>query len=513
MINAIGRELPAAIEGYGRPRPFAGAWATPPSGKRRAPAVKAIRPGEDKLLGSLEEAFARVGVRDGMTLSFHHHLRNGDGVLCAVLDTAAALGLRDLRVAASSIFPVHAPLMGHIESGVVGGLDTSYLSGPVADAVSRGALRRPVTLRTHGGRARAIEAGELRIDVAWVAAPAADDYGNLNGVAGPSACGSLGYAFPDAEYADRVVAVTDNLVDYPLSPASISQQRVDHVVALPSIGDPAGIVSGTTRITSDPVRLAIAERAAQVIRAAGVIRDGFSYQTGAGGTALAVTRFVRSMMEDAGVVGSFALGGITAPLVEMFEHGLFRKLIDVQGFDPAAMRSLRDSRGHLEVGAGTYANPHNSGCAVNRLDCVVLGATEVDTDFNVNVVTGRHGRIMGGSGGHSDAAAGAGLAIVVAAPLRDGGSIVSERVITATTPGESIDVLVTHHGVAVNPLRGDLASRLGAAGIGSREVGELASAASVAGAGRGASGSRVVAVVEYRDGTVIDVVRQVEGGT
>ena len=93
--------------------------------------------------------------------------------------------------------------------------------------------------------------------------PAADDYGNINGVAGPAACGSLGYAFPDAEYADHVVAVTDNIVEYPLAPISISQTRVDYIVKVASIGDPKGIVSGTTQINKDPVGLKIAENAAK----------------------------------------------------------------------------------------------------------------------------------------------------------------------------------------------------------------------------------------------------------
>jgi citrate lyase subunit alpha/citrate CoA-transferase len=116
-----------------------------------------------------------------------------------------------------------------MKRGVVTALDTNYLSGPVAKAISNGLLATPVVLRTHGGRARAIECGQLHIDVAFIAAPAADAYGNLNGVQGPAACGSLGYAFPDAEYADHVVAVTDYLVEYPLAPISIPQCRVDYV--------------------------------------------------------------------------------------------------------------------------------------------------------------------------------------------------------------------------------------------------------------------------------------------
>jgi citrate lyase subunit alpha / citrate CoA-transferase len=317
MINAIGRELPEHVDGYGQVIPFAGTFAARPTMRRYAPPMKTVRPGERKLVGDTGEALEKVGIRDGMTLSFHHHLRNGDGVANAVIHAASELGVRDLKVALSSVFPVHAPMVDHLESGVVTALDTDYLSGPVAEAVSGGALARPIVLRTHGGRARAIECGQLKIDVAFIAAPMADDYGNVNEVRGPTACGSLGYAFPNAEYADRVVAVTDTLAEYPLAPVSIPQTRVDYVVEAQQIGDPKGIVSGTTQITEDPVKLGIAETASEVIRAAGLLRDGFSYQTGAGGTSLAVSRFVRRTMEEAGVVGSFALVGITALLVEM----------------------------------------------------------------------------------------------------------------------------------------------------------------------------------------------------
>jgi citrate lyase subunit alpha/citrate CoA-transferase len=509
MLNAIGRELPEYVSGYGQVTPFAGAWAIGPGVSRYAAPVKAVRPDERKVVDSLEEVFKRIPIRDGMTLSFHHHLRNGDGVANAVLATAARLGLKRLTVAMSAIFPVHAPLVDHIRSGVVAALDTDYLSGPVATAVSHGLLDQPVILRTHGGRARAIEGGQLHVDVAFIGAPTADDYGNINGVAGPTACGSLGYAFPDAEYADWVVAVTDNLVEYPLAPISIPQTRVDYVVCLPRIGDPAGIVSGTTRVTQDQSRLEIARMAARVIEAAGFIRDGFSYQTGAGGTSLAVTQFVRQAMEETGVIGSFALGGITGPLVDMLERGLFRTLMDVQGFDLQAVRSIATNSNHLEVGASMYANPFTSGCAVNRLDCVILGATEVDTNFNVNVITGSDGIIRGGSGGHSDTAAGAKLRVVVAVARRGDVPIVTDRVVTATTPGESIDVVVTDCGIAVNPARTDLAQLLKSRGLAVKDIAYLkASADGGVCRSRPVPDGKIVAVVEYRDGTVIDVVRQ-----
>ncbi len=100
-------------------------------------------------------------------------------------------------------------MVDHSEPGVAAGLDIDHPSGPVAESASWGILAWPIVLRTHDGSARAIECGQPKIDVAFIVAAAADAHGNANGVGGPNACGSLGYAFPNAQYADRVVAVTD----------------------------------------------------------------------------------------------------------------------------------------------------------------------------------------------------------------------------------------------------------------------------------------------------------------
>jgi citrate lyase subunit alpha / citrate CoA-transferase len=316
---------------------------------------------------------------------------------------------------------------------------------------------------------------------------------------------------PDSEHADVVVAVTDNLTAYPLWPISIPQTRVDYVVAVDSIGDPQGIAFGTTALTRNPLDLKIARTVARVIEAAGLIRDGFSFQTGAGGASLASASFVRDMMLAKGVKGGFALGGITGYMVAMLEEGLFTSLIDVQGFDLEAVRSLARNPAHLEVGASFYASPFNAGCAVNQLDAVVLGATEIDVDFNVNVVTGSDGTIMGGSGGHGDAAAGAGLTVVAAKLARQRLPVILDRVRTVATPGESVDVLVTERGCAVNPLRADLADRFKAAGLPVESIEALRDKAMrlTGPPAPLAVDGPVVAVVEYRDGTVTDVVRRV----
>ena len=512
ITNTIGRTLPATAEGYGQLTPFSGAFGTLPTMQRHAPPVKMQLPGADKLQPDLDTVMDLIPLRSGMTIPFHHHFRNGDYVLNMVLDKAAQRGIKDLTVAASSIFPIHEPLIEHIQNGVVTGLDTNYMSGPVAEAISRGLLERPVIMRTHGGRARAIETGQLKIDIAFIAAPSADDYGNINGINGPAACGSLGYAMPDAQYARYVVAITDNLCPYPLRPVSIASTSVDYVVQVDAIGDPKGIVSGSTNVTRDPIGLKIAKLAAQTIQAAGLIREGLSFQTGAGGATLAAGNYIAQMMETAGYKASFAMGGITGFIVDMLEKGLLDTIIDVQDFDLRAVRSIGINPQHREVSALEYASPFNAGCVVNRLDTVLLGATEIDTDFNVNVTTGSNGIIMGGSGGHSDAAAGAKLTIIAANLLRGRLPIVVDKVLTATTPGETVDVLVTERGIAVNPRRPELAAQLRSAGLPVYDIKQLQQIAeTIAGKPKALrADGRIVAIVEYRDGSVIDVVRQVQ---
>jgi len=503
------RPLPQRIEGYGAIRPFTGAFDNLGVVEKASVRLASAVPGRSKVLPSIRAAIEACELRDGGVISFHHHLRNGDRVLALVLEEIARAGLRDITIAPSSLFPVHAPLVQHIQSGVVTGIHTAYMVGPVAEAVSRGALKRPVTMCTHGGRARSIHSGDLAIDVAFLGAPTADTYGNINGAEGPSACGSLGYAAVDAECARRVVAITDNLVPYPACPIDITQDHVDFVVAIDSIGDPRGIVSGTTRPTSDPMGLRIANTAAEVIAASGLLVDGFSFQTGAGGISLAVAAAVKEAMQQRKVRGSFASGGITGTIVDMFHDGLFRALFDVQCFDLSAVDSYRRDEAHLGMSASMYANPHNRGAVVNQLDAMILGAAEIDVDFNVNVTTGTDGLIMGGSGGHADTAAGAKLAIVTTRLNAGGYAKVVERVTTVTTPGETVDVLVTEAGVAVNPRREDLRERLVASNVPVVPIEELKDLAARDASPDGARDERIVAVVEYRDGTVIDTVRAV----
>lgn len=427
----------------------------------------------NKLVKSISEAILLSGLKDGMTVSFHHHLRNGDYVLNMVMVEIAKLGIKDITINASSLFDVHMPLVDYIKNGVVTKVCADYISGGLGKYFSEGILSCPVQFRTHGKRPADIASGKTPIDVAFIAAPLSDPMGNCSGKYGKSACGSLGYAVADSMYAKKVVVITDELVPYPLCGESISEENVDYVLVVDAIGNPKGIVSGTTQITRDPVGLVMASTAAKVIEASGLLKDGFSFQTGAGGASLAAAKFLKDIMLKKGVCGSFGLGGITGYMVDMLNAGCFKSLLDVQCFDLAAVESIKNNSNHMEISALRYASPDAKSAVVDSLDVVILGATEIDVDFNVNVHTDSNGYIIGGSGGHSDTAAGAKLSMIVAPMFRARMPIITDRVNCISTPGEDIDVLVTQGGVCVNPKNKELYERLKSAGICVVDINEL----------------------------------------
>ncbi|TWH80734.1 citrate lyase subunit alpha [Sedimentibacter saalensis] len=463
----------------------------------------------NKVVKSIKEAITLCGLKDGMRISFHHHLRNGDHVINMVMEEIANMGYKDLTVNASSVFDIHAPLVNHIKNNVVTGLEVNYMGAAVGREISSGIMQKPVDFRSHGGRPSDIENGNTPIDIAFIAAPSSDNMGNCSGKYGKSACGSLGYAFVDAMNAKKVVVITDNLMEYPLFDFSISETYVDYVVCVDKIGDPTGIVSGTTKITRDPVGLMMASYATKVIQSSGLLKDGFSFQTGAGGASLAVAKYLKDIMLKENIKGSFGMGGITSYLVDMLEAGCFEALMDVQCFDLRAVQSIRDNPRHKEVTASHYASPTAKSAIVDNLDVVILGATQIDTDFNVNVHTDSNGFIMGGSGGHSDTAAGAKLTMIVAPLTRARLSIVVDKVLCVSTPGNTVDVLVTQRGIAVNPKRIDLKENLLASGLPVVDIHELKRIAEeITGVPKEVKlGSKTVANVIYRDGTVIDTIK------
>jgi len=176
-----------------------------------------------------------------------------------------------------------------------------------------------------------------------------------------------------------------------------------------------------------------------------------------------------------------------------------------------AAGSLAANPRHTVISANEYASPFSKAACVDELDIVILSALEIDLAFNVNVLTGSDGLMMGASGGHCDTAAGAKLVIIVAPLIRTRIPTIVERVTTLVTPGENVDVLVTEYGIAVNPRRPEIAARLSDAGLKVTSIQNLyQQALDIAGKPQQVETTdEIVGIVRYRDGSVIDVVRAV----
>lgn len=512
--NILGRELPEEANGL-ETVPYMGVGKFRPAGKKTSTPIATCAdfPADgNKVVPSLRDALGKCGLRDGMTISTHHHFRNGDKLANAAFDVVSEMGVKDVVFYPSALFPVHNYLKKHLESGVIHHIEGS-LNGPLGEYCSRGKMRGMGVLRSHGGRYQSIQDGEVHVDVALIAAPTADPFGNATGDRGPSACGLLGFALADAQYADKVVVVTDNLVDFPCVPFQIHGNWVDHVVVVDSVGDPSKIVSGTTEVTKSPDRLYIAELTARFIRAAGIMKDGFSMQAGAGGTNLAFAVFLRDLMRKEGVKARFIRGGSTRYLVEMLEEGLTDFILDGQTFDLAGVESIRNHPNrHVTTSPFTSYNYHSKGSFCTMIDVSVLGATEVDLDFNANVVSHSDGILQHGLGGWPNCLLSK-CTILSLPAFRDRIPVIVDRVTTVCGPGELVDVVVTERGIAINPRRSDLLEAVKGSGLPVRPLAEIQREVEGVVGGKPDPvkwGDRFVAVVKWVDGTTIDALREVK---
>lgn len=411
------------------------------------------------IISHFDDFFGLIDINEHKNLSFHHHLRNGDFVLNRVLDKYKEFKVKKLNLFPSAIFPTYLSILDLIKNHQIENITTNYLNGPVAEYISENGLPGILTMQTHGGRARAILEGKSIIDIAYIAVPYCNKEGDAIGYKGKNACGSLGYPIPDSEKARIVVLITDTLVDEKIEHPEIKGQNVDYIITLDAIGDKNGIVSGTTSITTNPIGVKIARNTSKLINELGLIKEGFSFQSGAGGVSLRVTKDVKDIMIKEDIKASFFSGGITKYHVEMLEEGLVEKLYDVQCFDLDAVQSLAKNKNHIPISASRYANP-NDNQVIKDLDVVILGATEIDYDFNVNVTTDSHQMIIGGSGGHSDTASEAKVSVIVSPLIKGRIPVIKKRVTTITTQGKNIDCFVTERGIAINPNRKDLITKL-----------------------------------------------------
>jgi len=512
VINAAGRSVPLKINGKSEV-PFMGIGKYKPEGGKYSPPIPSCTDFPDdgnKVIISLEEALRKCGLRDGMTISTHHHLRDGDLVSNKVFELASDMGIKDLIWFPSASFPCNEPLIKYLDNGTINRIEGS-MNGPLGRYVSEGRMKGTAVLRSHGGRVQAIQDGDVRIDIAVLAAPTADSFGNAKGTGGSSACGVLGYAKADYLYADKVIVVTDNLIDFPCFPMEIEGNYVDYVVVVDKIGVPEKIISGTTRITRSPDRLLIAELTASFLEKSGILKDGVSVQAGAGGTSLAIAVFIHEILKNNGWKSKFGFGGSTGYMVKMLEEGQMEFILDAQAFDLDSVKSAEHTTNHIPYSVFNAYNYHSKGNLTSMMDIMILGATEVDLNFNGNVVTHSDGYLLHGIGGWQNCLHARNVILPI--PLfRDRIPVIVDEVTTLCGPGELIDVIITERGIAINPLRQDLIESVKESGLPLKTLRELKDEAeSICGIPQKPQfEDKIVAVIKWVDGTVIDVVRKIK---
>ena len=514
MINAVGRDIPEEILKQTGKEVFQGNYYKDgkPFHKAGPMVTPVMNHDHDKMVKDIHEALVKCNAHDGMTVSFHHHFRDGDLVVCMVMKEIQKMGLKNITISASSLGKAHDDLVPMIEDGTITNIESSGVRGKIGEAISHGKLKGLATMRSHGGRVRALVTGETHVDIAFIGAPTCDEYGNCRGIGGKTNCGVLSYSYVDGNQADYVVAITDCLVPFPNYPAHISMTKVDYVCVVDQIGIPEKIATGAAKPTTDQRKLMMAEYCTQVVANTPYFKDGFSYQTGVGGASIASTISLTEIMKERNIKMGFGVGGLTKPMCDLLDNGMVRVLLDTQDFDLDAVNNVKNPN-HHRISAGAYANPMNKGAFVNKLDYVILAALEVDVHFNCNVVVGSDGVITGAQGGHPDTAQGAKCTIVIAPLLQGRIPAICTDVTTVTTPGESVDIVVTDYGVAVNPARPDLLEALQKADcVPLKTIEELRDIAySIVGEPEKVQfGDRVVGIIEARDGTIMDVVREVK---
>jgi citrate lyase subunit alpha/citrate CoA-transferase len=510
--NTAGRLVPTLVNGKNQ-IPFKGVNKYKPKSGKAAPFVRSCIDyplDGNKVQKNLREALKKAGLKSGMTISTHHHLRNGDLLTNILFDTIKKMGVKNIMWYPSASFPVHSHLIKYLDDGTIHHIEGS-MNGPLGKYTSDGNMKGTGVLRSHGGRYQAIQDGEVHIDIAVIASPTSDHFGNATGDRGPSACGLLGFALADSEYADRVIVVTDNLVPFPCIPWQIQGNNVDYVVEIDSLGDSSKIVSGTTQVTKSPDRLLIAEYVADFIEAAGIMKDGFSLQAGAGGTNLAFAVFLKEKMKAKGVKARFMRGGSTKYLVEMLEEDLTDFILDGQTFDLEGVRSMRENPNHVNTSPFTSYNFHGKGNFASMVDVAVLGATEVDMNFNGNVVTHSDGYLLHGIGGWQNCLYSK-CTILAIPSFRDRIPVIVDEVTTLVGPGELIDVIVTERGIAINPKRKDLIKVTKNSGLPIKSIKQIKNEIDEI-CGKPAQPKvdkeKVVAIIKWVDGSVLDSVYRV----
>ena len=139
MKNAVGREIPEEILKQTGKDVFKGSFVKHLAEYKAATHTVApvMDPSYSKVVDSIEEVLKKCGIRDGMTLSFHHHFREGDYVVNMVMEAIHKMGIKDLTICASSLGKAQNPIVPMIEDGTITNIQSSGVRGKIGEAIRR----------------------------------------------------------------------------------------------------------------------------------------------------------------------------------------------------------------------------------------------------------------------------------------------------------------------------------------------------------------------------------------
>ena len=205
-------------------------------------------------------------------------------------------------------------------------------------------------------------------------------------------------------------------------------------------------------------------------------------------------------------------GGCTKYFVQLLEEGLTDYILDGQTFDLEGVRSMRENPHHLNTSPFNSYNFHGKGNFASIVDAAILGATEIDVHFNANVVSHSDGYLLHGIGGWQNCLYSK-CTILAVPSFRNRIPVIIDEVTTLCGPGELIDVVITERGIAINPMRKDLIKAMKNSSLPIKQIRQIRDEVyDICGipAKPKLDRKRVVAIVKWVDGTVIDSVFQVK---
>ena len=152
MINAVGRDIPEEILKATGKEVFQGVHHFDGHVyKKHGPEVECvINSNGSKMVDSIHDVLVKCGIKDGMTVSFHHHFREGDYVVNMVMKEIHDMGIKDITICASSLGKAHDPLVEYIEDGTITNIQSSGVRGKIGEAISNGKLKGLAIMRSHG---------------------------------------------------------------------------------------------------------------------------------------------------------------------------------------------------------------------------------------------------------------------------------------------------------------------------------------------------------------------------